>query len=59
MVKTPSLGIRVQPEVKDALALAASDDMRSLSSMVEKILVQYLRTHGYLKPPRKKPKART
>jgi hypothetical protein len=48
MVKTPSLGVRVQPEVKAALEKAAEEDMRSLSSMIEKILIEYLRAHGRL-----------
>ena len=48
MVKTPSLGVRLQPELKAALDKAAKDDLRSMSSMVEKILTEYLREHGYL-----------
>ncbi|WP_204165295.1 hypothetical protein [Methylobacterium radiodurans] len=49
MAKTPSLGIRVQPETKVALEQAAKDDLRSVSSLVEKILVEWLRTKNYLK----------
>lgn len=49
MAKTPSLGIRVQPETKAALEQAAKDDLRSVSSLVEKILVEWLRAKGYLK----------
>lgn len=49
MGKTPSLGIRLQPETKVALEKAAKDDTRSVSSMVEKILTDYLRKNGYLK----------
>lgn len=48
MGKTPSLGIRVQPETKAALEQAAKDDMRSMSSLIEKILVEWLREKGYL-----------
>lgn len=48
MAKTPSLGVRVQPETKAALDEAAKDDMRSISSMVEKILVEWLRANAYL-----------
>lgn len=48
MAKTPSLGIRVQPETKQALEKAAKDDLRSMSSMVEKILVDWLTERGYL-----------
>ena len=49
MAKTPSLGVRVQPETKAALEQAAKDDLRSVSSMVEKILVEWLKARGYLK----------
>lgn len=48
MRKTPSLGVRLQPETKEALERAAKDDLRSISSLVEKILVLWLREHGYL-----------
>jgi hypothetical protein len=49
MGKTPSLGIRVQSETKAALEKAAADDLRTISSLVEKILVEWLRKKGYLK----------
>ena len=49
MTKTPSLGIRVQPETKAALEKAAKDDVRSTSSLVEKILTEWLKAKGYLK----------
>jgi hypothetical protein len=48
MSKTPSLGVRVQPETKAALEKAAKDDMRSVSSLIEKVLVEWLRAKGYL-----------
>jgi hypothetical protein len=48
MAKTPSLGVRVQPEVKAALEKAAADDVRSVSSLIEKIAVEWLRERGYL-----------
>jgi hypothetical protein len=51
MIKTPSLGIRVQPETKAALERAAKDDLRSVSSLIEKILVEWLRAKGYLPEP--------
>jgi hypothetical protein len=50
--KTPSLGIRVAPDTKAALERAAEEDMRSLSSLVEKILTEWLRDNGYLKKPK-------
>ncbi len=48
MTKTHPLGVRVQPEVKAALERAAKDDMRSMSSLIEKALVEWLREKGYL-----------
>jgi hypothetical protein len=47
--KTPSLGVRVQPDTKTALDKAAKDDLRSVSSLIEKILVEWLRENGYLR----------
>jgi hypothetical protein len=49
MGKTPSLGIRLKPEVKAALQQAAEADMRSVSSLVEKVLTEWLRQKGLLK----------
>jgi hypothetical protein len=49
MVKTPSLGVRVEPETKAALERAAADDDRTISSLVERILKEWLRDKGYLK----------
>lgn len=51
MPKTPSLGVRLQHEVKAALQKAAEDDLRSQSSLVEKILIEWLRERGYLPRP--------
>jgi hypothetical protein len=48
MVKTPSLGVRVQPETKAALERAAKDDDRTVSSLVERIVREWLREKGYL-----------
>lgn len=48
MARTASLGFRIEPSLKAALENAAVDDMRSTSSMVEKILTEWLREHGYL-----------
>jgi hypothetical protein len=49
MAKTNPLGIRVQPEVKAALERAAKDDLRSVSSLIEKVLIEWLRAKGYLR----------
>ena len=48
MVKTNPLGFRVEPEVKEALERAAQDDERSVSSMAERILKEWLMRKGYL-----------
>jgi hypothetical protein len=56
MVKTPSLGVRVKPETKHALVKAAAEDRRSMSGMIEKILEEYLESHGYLGKPKAKAK---
>lgn len=48
MTKTPSLGVRVQPETKAALERAAAEDDRTVSSLVERILKEWLREKGYL-----------
>jgi hypothetical protein len=48
MPKTPSSGVRVQLKTKAALEKAARDDLRSVSSLIEKVLVEWLREKGYL-----------
>ena len=48
--KAAALGIRLDPEIKEALARAAEADRRTVSSMAEKILADWLKERGYLKP---------
>ena len=43
-----SSDLRVNPWLKDAATRAAADDRRSLTSLVEELLTEYLREHGYL-----------
>jgi hypothetical protein len=43
----------IDPEVKAAAEEAAIADRRSLSSLVEKLLTDYCREHGFLKLERK------
>ncbi len=50
MVKTEAISIRVEPDIKAAAKQAAEEDRRSVASLVEKVLVQYLTENGYLKP---------
>ena len=58
MSKTPSLGVRVRPAVKAALQRAAEADVRTLSSMVEKILTDWLVKEGLLGPEKPAPRKR-
>lgn len=55
VVKTAPLSFRVAPEVKAALERAAKDDHRSLSSLIEKFLIERLRKCGYLDATEKQP----
>jgi hypothetical protein len=41
--------IRMKPSLKEAAQKAADEDSRSLSSLVEKLLVGHLKAKGYLK----------
>jgi hypothetical protein len=49
MARTANIGIRVEPDLKDAADRAAADDHRSVASLVEKLLTEYLEREGYLK----------
>jgi hypothetical protein len=46
--KSPPLGVRVESNIKDALVRAAKDDVRTISSMAEKIIAEWLICNGYL-----------
>jgi hypothetical protein len=46
--------MRIDPVLKDAAEKAAADDRRSLSSLVEKLLTDYCREHGFLMDEPKK-----
>jgi hypothetical protein len=45
MTKTHALSFRVEPELKVGLERAAQADRRSLSSLIEKILAEWLENH--------------
>lgn len=50
MAKTAlPVSFRLSPEIKAAAEKAAAEDHRSLSSLIEKALADYLRKNGYLK----------
>ena len=46
--KSATLNLRIEPDIKEAAERAAADDRRSLTSLVEKLLVDHLRKKGYL-----------
>lgn len=48
MPKTAALSVRVDSAVKAATEAAAAADRRSTASLVEKVLVDWLRANGYL-----------
>ena len=48
MTKTHPLGFRIEQDIKEALTVAAKEDHRSVSSLVELIIAKWLREHGYL-----------
>lgn len=45
--KTQVVSVRVEPQIKAALQLAAEREMRSLANMVEVMVVAYCRAQGY------------
>ena len=48
-VKSAQVNLRLQPTLKAAAEKAAAADHRSLTSLVEKLLADYLKKKGYLK----------
>lgn len=56
--RSAQLNMRIDPVLKEAAEEAAADDRRSLSSLIEKLLTDYCREHGYLEDaaPRKRPR---
>jgi predicted HicB family RNase H-like nuclease len=48
MNKTSAISVRVSDDIKQAAEAAAASDRRSLASLVEKILAEWLTEHGYL-----------
>lgn len=49
MAKTTPLGVRLDEDVRKALTKAAADDSRSVSSLLSKIVSDWLKANGYLK----------
>lgn len=47
-IKTAQVNLRLAPGLKEAAEKAAAADHRSLTSLIEKLLSDYLRERGYL-----------
>ena len=47
-IKTAQVNLRIKPVLKAAAEKVASDDHRSLTSLIEKLLSDYLKKRGYL-----------
>lgn len=48
-LKTAQVNLRIDPKLKALADKAAADDQRSLTSLIEKLLTDYLRDRGLLK----------
>lgn len=48
MTKTSAISVRVPDNVKAAAEKAAAADSRSVASLVEKVLTEFLKKNGYL-----------
>jgi hypothetical protein len=46
-IKTAQVNLRIRPGLKTAAEKAATDDNRSLTSLIEKLLSDYLKKRGY------------
>ena len=49
MAKTAAISVRVSDQVKAAVEKAAAEDSRPVASLVEKVLVEWLKAKRYLK----------
>ena len=47
--KSATLNLRIDPSIKAAADRCAADDRRSLTSLVELLLIEHLKAKGYLK----------
>jgi hypothetical protein len=48
MAKSDTVGIRLDPQERDALQRAANADDRSMSALARKLLVEWLKEKGWL-----------
>lgn len=47
-LRTAGIAIRVPPDIKAAVQKAADDDRRTVSSLIEKVLAEWLTERSYL-----------
>jgi predicted HicB family RNase H-like nuclease len=52
--KITQINMRIEPELKALAEKAAAADRRSLSALISKLLEDYLKKHGFLKPERRR-----
>lgn len=48
-LKTAQVNLRIDPDLKTLADKAAEADQRSLTSLIEKLLTDYLKKQGFLK----------
>ncbi len=53
--KRPAILVRLDPDVKEAVAAAAARDGRSASNFLERIVIDWLRTARAAQPKKEKP----
>jgi hypothetical protein len=46
-IKTAQVNLRIEPSLKAAAEKAAAEDQRSLTSLIEKLLTEYLRKRKF------------
>jgi len=47
-LKTAQVNLRIDPHLKAAADKAAAEDQRSLTSLIEKLLTDFLKKNGHL-----------
>jgi predicted HicB family RNase H-like nuclease len=52
-IKSVTLNLRIEPALKEAAERAAAAERRSLTTLVEVAIAEYLRKHGHSPPPAK------
>ena len=48
-IRTAPLSLRIPPALKEAVEKAAENERRSISSLVEKALYDFLKAKGYMR----------